>query len=159
MDDLRSGTPTTTASGLAAAGSGPSFSGGIAGPTGRHSKEVAPANEDRWGAFLTGSGEFTRVGSTTNAAGFHFETAGVTGGLDYRVNDYFAIGLDFGYVGTTATLVNGGSMDTDGGRLGLYATDFNKNFHVDAAVNSGFNSYRTRRVTPNNTVAIGKIKP
>ncbi len=153
--DLQSGSPATTASGLAAAGSGPSFSGAFAGPKGKPSKEAAPVNDDRWGAFLTGSGEFTRVGSTTNAAGFHFETAGVTGGLDYRVNDHFAIGLDFGYVGTTASLVNGGSMDTDGGRLGIYATYFNKNFHVDAAVNGGLNSYKTKRVTPNNTVATG----
>ena len=103
--------------------------------------------------FLTGSGEFTRVGSTTNAAGFHLETGGITGGLDYRVNEHVAIGLDFGYVGSTASLVNGGSIETDGGRLGIYATYFNRNFHVDAAVNGGLNSFKTRRVTPNNTVA------
>jgi len=155
MEDIRNGSPTPSAVGMAAAGSGPSFSGSFAGPKGKPAKQAAPANEDRWGVFLTGSGEFTRVGSTTNAAGFRLETAGVTGGIDYRVSDTFAIGLDFGYVGTTATLVNGGSIDTDGGRLGIYATYFKNNFHVDAAVNGGLNSYKTKRITPNNTVATG----
>ena len=155
MDDIRSGSATPTASGMAAVGSGPSFSGSFAGPKGGPSAKAAPADDERWGVFLTGSGEFTRVGSTTNAAGFHFETAGVTGGIDYRVSDHLAIGLDFGYVGSTASLVNGGSIDTDGGRLGIYGTYFDKNFHVDAAVNGGINSYRTKRVTPNNTVATG----
>jgi len=155
FDDIRNGSLTPSAAGMAAAGSGPSFSGSFAGPKGKPAKQAAPANEDRWGVFLTGSGEFTRVGSTTNAAGFRLETAGVTGGIDYRVSDTFAIGLDFGYVGTTATLVNGGSIDTDGGRLGIYATYFKNNFHVDAAVNGGLNSYKTKRITPNNTVATG----
>ena len=41
----------------------------------------------------------------------------------------------------------------DGGRLGLYATYFEENFHMDASVTGGLNSYRTRRVTPNNTIA------
>ena len=153
MDDLRSQAPAPSASGLAAAGSGPSYSGGLSGPSGKRSKEITPPNDERWGAFLTGSGEFTRVGSTTNAAGYRFETAGVTGGLDYRVNDHFAIGMSFGYVGTTTSLVNGGKIDTDGGRLGLYATYFDRGFHVDAAVTGGLNSYNTRRVTPNNTAA------
>ena len=157
MEDIRNSGPVTSASGLAATGSGPSYSGNFAGPKGAPSKQIAPAptNDERWGLFLTGSGEFTRVGSTSNAAGYHFETGGVTGGVDYRVNDHFAIGLDFGYVGTNASLVNGGSIDTDGGRLGIYATYFNNNFHLDAAVNGGLNSYKTKRVTPNNTVATG----
>ena len=155
MEDIASQAAAPSASGLAAAGSGPSYSGGLAGPSGKRSKEIAPPSNDRWGAFLTGSGEFTHVGSTTNAAGYHLDTAGVTGGLDYRVTDHFAIGLDFGYVGTTASLVNGGKIDTDGGRLGIYATYFDRGFHIDAAVNGGLNSYKTRRTTPNNTSATG----
>jgi autotransporter-associated beta strand protein len=155
MEDIRAQAAAASASGMAAAGSGPSYSGGVNGPAGKRSKEIVPPSQERWGMFLTGSGEFTRVGSTTNAAGFKLETGGVTGGLDYRVSDHFAIGLDFGYVGTTASLANGGKIDTDGGRLGLYGTWFDRNFHVDAAVNGGLNSYKTRRTTPNNTAATG----
>ncbi|MCX6979269.1 MAG: autotransporter domain-containing protein [Verrucomicrobia bacterium] len=129
------------------------FVGGNNGPRGVRSKEIMPPNDDRWGMFLTGSGEFTHVGSTTNAAGYNLTTGGVTAGLDYRVNNNFAIGLSLGYANTNASLANGGSLDVDGGRLGLYATYFDQNFHVDASVTGGLNSYKTRRVTPNNTVA------
>ncbi len=153
LDSLRSQSSTPSASTLAAAGSGPSYSGGMSGPTGARSKEIAPPTQDRWGMFLTGSGEWTRVGSTANAAGFDLQTGGVTGGVDYRVTDKFALGLDFGYVNTNSSLVNGGNIDTDGGRLGVYGTYFDRNFHVDAAVTGGLNSYKTRRTTPNNTAA------
>ena len=129
------------------------FLGGAPGPRGVRSKKIAPPSNDQWGMFLTGSGEFTRVGSTTNASGYNFTTGGVTAGLDYRVNGNFAVGLSLGYANTTASLANGGSLDVDGGRLGLYATYFEENFHMDASVTGGLNSYRTRRVTPNNTIA------
>jgi len=155
MDDIRTQSVAPSAGSLAAAGSGPSYSGGLSGPTGKRSKEIEPPDDERWGVFLTGTGEFTHVGSTTNSSGYHFDTAGVTGGVDYRVSAKFAIGLDFGYVGTTSSLANGGKIDTDGGRLGLYATYFDQGFHVDAAVTGGLNSYNTRRTTPNNTAATG----
>ena len=102
---------------------------------------------------MSGSGEFTSVGTTTKAAGYHFETGGVTAGIDYRVTDNLAVGLSLGYAGTTASLANGGKLDVDGGRLGLYATYFADAFHVDAAVTGGLNSYNSRRTTPNNTTA------
>ncbi len=130
-----------------------SIGGASYGPVGRQGKEAAPAPEDRWGLFMTGSGEFTRIGSTTNAAGYNYQTGGVTAGIDYRIHDHFALGLSLGYVGTNANLTNGGSVNVDGGRIGLYATYFDKGFYVDAAVSGGLNSYKTRRVTPNNTAA------
>ena len=131
------------------------FAGGPQGPVGRRSKEIAAPSNDQWGMFLTGAGEFTHIGSTTNASGYNLQTGGVTVGLDYRVTGNLTIGLNLGYANTTASLVNGGSLGVDGGTFGLYATWFDQNFHVDAAVSGGINSYRTRRVTPNNTVATG----
>ncbi len=145
-------------SGSGAGGSAFSISAGSVGgasygPVGKPGKAAPAAPEDRWGLFMIGSGEFTRIGSTTNAAGYNYETGGITAGIDYRINDHFALGLSLGYVGTNATLANGGTVDVDGGRLGLYATYFNSGFYVDAAVSGGLNSYKTRRVTPNNTIA------
>ncbi|MEO6739624.1 MAG: autotransporter domain-containing protein, partial [Chthoniobacteraceae bacterium] len=136
-------------------GGGTRFSGGANGPVGRRSKEIAPPSDDHWGMFLTGTGEFTRIGSNFNAVGYNLTTGGITAGLDYKVNANFAVGLSLGYANTTADLANGGSLDVDGGRLGLYATYYDQNFHVDATVSGGLNSYKTRRVTPNNTVAAG----
>ena len=155
MEDIRNQATVPSMPSSARSGNNTVYADGAHGPVGRRSKEIAPPSNDRWGMFLTGSGEFSRVGSTTNAAGYHLETGGVTAGIDYRVNTNLAVGLDLGYVGTTASLINGGKLDNDGGRLGLYATWFQENFHIDAAVNGGLNSYKTRRTTPNNTVATG----
>ena len=129
--------------------------GGTPGPVGRHSKEIAPADDERWGLWMSGSGEFTHVGSTTNAAGFNMDTGGITAGVDYRFGDKFVAGISIGYMNTHGTLANGGSVDVDGGRVGACATYFDRGMHVDASVSGGPNSYRTRRVTPNNTQATG----
>ncbi len=160
MEDLRGqaspGGGSGSGSGGVAFRTGASSVQGSAGPAGVRSKEIAPPSNERWGLFMTGGGEFTRVGSTTNAAGYDYQTGGVTAGIDYRVSEHFAIGLALGYTGTSATLANGGSLDVDGGRLGLYATYFDSGFYVDAAVTGGLNSYETRRVTPNNTAAVAR---
>ena len=117
------------------------------------SREIAPPSDERWGLWFTGSGEFTRVGSTGNAAGFDLESGGVTAGVDYRFNEHFAAGISLGYMNTTANISNGGKIGVDGGRIGTYATWFDGGFHIDASVSGGLNSYNTRRTTPNNTVA------
>ena len=119
----------------------------------RVGKQTAPAEDERWGLWFTGSGEFTHVGGTANAAGFDLESGGVTAGVDYRFTDHFAAGISIGYMNTTASLANGGKLDVDGGRVGAYATWFDRGFHVDASVSGGPNDYKTRRTTPNNTVA------
>ena len=139
--------------GIPASGAVPG--GGSSGPVGNRSKGIAPAPEERWGMWFAGSGEFTRVGSTTNAAGFSLESGGVTAGIDYRFTDHFVAGISIGYANTTASLVNGGKVDVDGGRVGAYATYFTGGLHLDAAVSGGPNSYKTRRITPNNTIATG----
>ena len=127
--------------------------GGSHGPKGPRGKAIAPAPEERWGLFVLGNGEFTQVGSTTNAAGFSLDSGGVTAGVDYRFTNHFAAGISIGYMNTTANLSNRGKVDVDGGRVGAYATYFDRGLHFDAAVSGGPNSYRTRRTTPNNTTA------
>ena len=129
--------------------------GGAQGPVGRHGKEIAPAKDERWGLWFTGSGEFTHIGSTSNAAGFSLDSGGVTAGVDYLFTNKFAAGISLGYMNTTGNLANGGKVDVDGGRVGAYATYFDRGLHLDASVSGGPNSYRTRRTTPNNTVATG----
>ena len=94
-----------------------------------------------------------QVGNRTNAAGFSTETGGITAGVDYRFTDHFAAGISLGYMNTTASLSNGGKIDVDGGRVGAYATWFDRGLHLDASVSGGANGYATRRTTPNNTVA------
>ncbi|MDR3406562.1 MAG: autotransporter domain-containing protein [Chthoniobacter sp.] len=187
-DDIRSGSGGFSAAGLSINGDGPSYSGslafrtgasnGAAGPSGNDGKDskmtqaVIP-EENRWGAFLSGTGEWVSVGNTDNARGYDLTSGGFTLGLDYKVNPNFAIGVMAGYTGTSADLVDRGRVYVNGGKIGLYATFFQneqvaptmskdsskdsskeapapvpsiaKGFYADVAVNGGYNSYDTRR--------------
>ena len=105
---------------------------------------VTPESK-RWSFFLEGSGEFSSVGTTNNASGYNFTTAGVTLGADYRVNENFAIGIVGGYANTSASLVNSGNIDLNSGKGGVYATVFGNGFYADALVGAGYNSYDTTR--------------
>lgn len=107
---------------------------------------VTPESK-RWSFFIEGSGEFTSVDSTNNASGYDFTTAGVTLGVDYRVNDNFAIGITGGYVNSEAGLVNQGGINLNGGKGGVYATVFGNGFYADALVGAGYNSYDTTRAS------------
>jgi outer membrane autotransporter protein len=152
MDDIRYGSHGFSASGFAAAGSGPLYSGGFgsAGPSGNDGKEskemkqVVPA-EDRWGVFITGVGEWVNVNGDGNARGYDLTSGGFTVGADYKVTSNFAVGIDAGYVGTDSDLGNHGRVWVNGGKLGLYSTYFTGGFYVDGAVNGGLNGYSTRR--------------
>ncbi len=174
-DDLRHGSSGFSAGGLAMQGTGPGYSGslfGAAGPSGKESKEIkdiAPMEEKKWGAFLTGVGVWVDVGGDGNARGYDITTGGFTLGLDYKVSPNFAIGIAAGYAGTAADLTNDGRVWVNGGKLGLYATYFQNRggaggpsgkeskeaaepvsaigggYYVDLAVTGGYNSYDTKR--------------
>lgn len=150
-EDIRAGSHGFSASGFAAAGSGPLYSGGVTGPNGNDGKEskevknVVPA-EDRWGLFITGVGEWVNVSGDNNARGYDITTGGFTVGADYKVTPNFAVGLSAGYAGTDTDLTHGSRVWVNGGKLGLYATYFTGGgFYIDTAVTGGYNSYDTRR--------------
>jgi outer membrane autotransporter protein len=157
-DDIRSGSSGFSAANFALNGEGPSYSGmfrtGAAGPVGseirdggkemKEPKEVPPVDE-RWGVFLSGTGEWVSVGDDSNARGDDLTSGGFTLGVDYKVTPHFAIGLAAAYTGTTADLTDRGRVWVNGGKLGLYSTWFEGGWYADAAVFGGYNSYDTRR--------------
>ena len=181
-DDIRSGSAGFNAAGLSINGAGPSYSGsffnnGVAGPSGDDGKEskevqqVMPA-DNRWGTFLSGTGEWISVGNTDNARGYTMDSGGFTLGLDYKVTPNLAIGVAAGYTGTTADLTEGGRVYVNGGKIGLYATYYEyqqvkaaptmskdsskegpaqpsyaeaRGLYADVAVFGGYNSYHTHR--------------
>ncbi|HEY5706093.1 MAG TPA: autotransporter domain-containing protein [Terrimicrobiaceae bacterium] len=149
MSDIRAGSAGFSAAGFAIKGNGPSFGEGFAGVSGPEGKSgpavFAPGADNRWGVFATGVGEFTNVDSTFNSSGYDLETGGFTVGVDYRIGSNFAIGLMGGYAYTGVGSVNDGSIQVNGGKLGLYATAFGSGFYLDAAVSGGLNGYDTRR--------------
>jgi outer membrane autotransporter protein len=156
MDDIQAGSRGFSSS-VTINGSLPSFSegfAGVSGPEGKSGQPVfAPIPENRWGVFVTGVGEFTNVGSTFNASGYDLATGGFTTGIDYRIGSNFAIGLTGGYAYTGANLVNDGSIQVNGGKLGLYATAFGSGFYLDTAVIGGLNGYETRRTALEGTAS------
>jgi outer membrane autotransporter protein len=104
-----------------------------------------PSPDNRWGLFITGTGEFTDVDGTANAAGYDFDSAGITLGADYRVNPKLAVGIMAGYLDVKAHLVDDGRVDVQGFKGGVYATWFDQGFYIDAAAGGGYNFYDTRR--------------
>jgi outer membrane autotransporter protein len=149
MEDIRAGSTGFSAAGFNLNGGALSFDGGFAGVTGPEGKGgppvMAPTPENRWGVWVTGIGEFTNIDSTNAAAGYDLQTGGLTLGVDYRFSPNFAVGLTGGYAHTNANLVDGGNLDVNGGKLGLYATAFASGFYLDTAVTGGFSGYNSQR--------------
>jgi outer membrane autotransporter protein len=121
---------------------------GLAGPTGPEGKSgpsmMQPTPQNRWGFFVTGIGEFTKVDDTSVAHGYYLPTGGVIFGADYRVSPNFAIGLTGGYAHTNGDLLYS-SLDVDGGTIGAYATAFGGGFYINAAATGVFNDYESHR--------------
>ncbi|MEP7016233.1 MAG: autotransporter domain-containing protein, partial [Verrucomicrobiota bacterium] len=159
MDDIRAGSNGFCANGFTSQVSGKDYSKGSDGKAVLDNKPAAafaPGPDNRWGVFVTGSGDFVNVGNhDDNAHGYDITTGNVTVGVDYRVCDHFAIGIDGGYSGSWADLVNRGRVEVDGGKAGAYATVYGYKFlgadiHVDGAVSGGWNNYDTHRYTLEN---------
>ena len=106
---------------------------------------MSAGRPDDWGFFAAGHGQYVDVNGNTNAAGYHFDSGGVTLGIDHMVCDNVAFGVTGDYTGTKATLINDGSVTVNSGRLGIYGTWFNQNSYVEGTMGGGYNDYSTVR--------------
>ena len=106
---------------------------------------LTPSPENRWGVWISGSGDYVSVSSDGNASGYDFTTGGVTLGLDYRLTRSLAVGLALGYAHTWSNLTGNGDLGANSGRAGLYATYYESGFYLNAYAGGGYNSYNTRR--------------
>jgi autotransporter-associated beta strand protein len=158
LEDVRAGSNGFSAAGLAMNGnfqgySGPAGDGGLLqaqGPDGKDDKSgkmaLTPTPDNRWGIFVTGTGEWANVGDTSNARGYDITNAGITLGVDYKLTDQFVVGLAAGYDHSSADLTSGGRLLVDGGKLALYSSYFTSNgFYTDLSVGGGYNGYDTHR--------------
>jgi outer membrane autotransporter protein len=152
MEEIRAGSTGFSASGFNVRGDGGDNSDGKTSIYGTSPEKPAPlfnpSPENRWGMFVTGSGEFIRTGNEDgNARGYDITTGGVTFGLDFRPSPNFALGVNAGYAHSSADLVADGRVIVEGGKAGVYATYFTGGFYLDSAVGAGWNTYDTRRAT------------
>jgi len=111
------------------------------------SHEVAPITANRWGFFISGTGEVVDVESTSAARGSSFDTGGLTVGADYRVNDHLVVGTALSYSNINADLNLGGSLESNSGQANLYGTYYDRGFYVNAIAGGGLGSVETRRLT------------
>jgi outer membrane autotransporter protein len=106
---------------------------------------LTPSPENKWGIWISGSGDYIDVSGDGNGKGYDFTTGGVTFGVDYLLTKNFAVGLAGDYAHTWTNLAGSGSMDVDSGRGGIYASFFQDGFHLNGFVGGGYNSYDARR--------------
>ena len=108
---------------------------------------VLQAVDQKYGTFLAGVGEFTKISGDNDVKGTEFTTGGVTAGMDYRFSKNFVAGILGGYTNTSTDKAANGSVDLNGGKAGVYATWFDDGFYVDGSMDAGYNQYDTRRST------------
>ena len=106
---------------------------------------LTPSPENKWGVWISGSGEFVNVSSDGNGKGYDFDTGGVSFGLDYRLTKNLAVGIAAGYAHTWTNLTGNGNIDVDSGRGGLYASFFQGGFYLNGYAGGAYNSYDTQR--------------
>ena len=94
-----------------------------------------------WHVFAMGNYQNIDISDTANAAGGKDNSYDVTFGVDARVCDNLVLGLAFNGFRADVDLNDGGEADVDGGKGSLFATWFQDDFHLDAAIGGGFNSY------------------
>lgn len=127
--------------------------------TGKEAKEVAPSPlqpspTNRWGVWVTGYGDFVNIDGEGATNGYNYTTGGMTVGVDYRVTDYFLVGLMGGYAHTWTDL-KPGDADVNTGWGGAYAGYFNRGFYVLGAAFGGGNTISTSRSTAVGDLANG----
>jgi autotransporter-associated beta strand protein len=106
---------------------------------------LTPSPENKWGVWISGSGDFVNVSGDGNGKGYDFATGGVSLGLDYRLTKNLTLGVAAGYAHTWTNLTGNGNIDVDSGRGGLYATFSQSGFYLGAYAGGAHNSYETMR--------------
>ncbi len=106
---------------------------------------LTPSPENKWGIWISGSGDFVNVSGDGNGKGYDFTTGGVSFGLDYRLTKNFAVGIAVGYAHTWTNLTGNGNIDVNSGWGGLYATFYQSGFYLNGYAGGGYNSYNTQR--------------
>src|SRR5208282_2762072 len=77
-----------------------------------------PSPQNRWGVWANGWGDWVSVDDEGATKGYNFTTGGFIIGVDYRITDYFAIGLMGSYAYTRTNLQPSGDIDVNTGRGG-----------------------------------------
>lgn len=101
--------------------------------------QVQLEEDDRWGFFITGTGDFVTLGDEDGTS------VGTNLGIDYRLSDHWVVGLSIGYSRSEIDLMDEGKIESDGVKAAIYAMYQRGGFFVEGLVGGGYNSYDTKR--------------
>ena len=130
---------------------------GPTGPTGL----VPQSKEQDWGLYTIGTGQTGDVDDTNEEVGFDFQTTGINVGADYYINKQLLAGVTLGYSSGDAELDDdGGQVDTDSLKVGVYATYFEdgssekfSGWYVNGYLGGGYNEYDFERTVSAGTIS------
>lgn len=109
------------------------------GGNGIQPKEVQLATDDRWGFFITGTGDFLTAGDADGTS------VGTTLGVDRRLGDHFVIGVSIGYSHAETDLFDDSKVKSDGVKAAIYGMYQNGGFFTEGLIGTGYNNYDTKR--------------
>ncbi|MFA6279756.1 MAG: autotransporter outer membrane beta-barrel domain-containing protein [Bdellovibrionales bacterium] len=109
--------------------------------------EATPINADRrWGTFVSGQAGFGHDELQTDGAKAKSVRAGITAGMDYRVQDNSYVGLALTYAHSSLTTASLGDLQADSVALSAYGTtDYATNAYVDGFISVGYHSLDSQR--------------
>lgn len=97
--------------------------------------------------FLNAQFDFTDRNTSVLQRGFHSNTYGVTGGVDYRLSQRILVGLATGYSNAaTQVTAQGGNQTLNSYSLsGFSSINLTDNWYVDLMANGAYNQFQTTR--------------
>jgi len=117
---------------------------------------LRPGLDNHWGMFVDGNGIFAQANSGNMLPGYNSESGGITTGLTYKWNDYFASGIYCGYQGTyTKSGANGSGLGTGSslidnavrfGVFGTYGNKDGKGLYANALAGGAYHNFQATRV-------------
>lgn len=105
------------------------------------------ANSGRLGGFVKGRIQLGSSDTTANAAGYDFNTKGLTAGVDYRLSDQVVLGGALGYANSKNDYSSSrGDMTADGTTLSFYGSYYApQDMYLDWIASYGNNNYDSSR--------------
>jgi uncharacterized protein YhjY with autotransporter beta-barrel domain len=102
---------------------------------------------DRWGGFINGTVDLGEKDPAYHHEGFGFNTDGISVGVDYRLTDWWVMGIGGGYSHDTDDIGTDGSRSiANGANVTLYGTMTpNDHLYFDGIISYGSLDFSSRR--------------
>ena len=110
-----------------------------------------PASKSPWGFYASGVGSTGRLSEATTDSGlqpgYAFNTAGLAGGGDYRLNKNLAVGGSLSYLHGHASVYapGSGTVDNNSARFGVYAAAHDETARASLYIGGASDYFSTKR--------------